>query len=720
MLTIYNRQKIEVGGIQTFGHRAEAGSVQIRKRINAENELQFMMAMDSDKYPLIQEEGLIECQGQLYIIKSRERRREGMGKLVTITCPHVMRRLMDIRVPYEAAIEEKLGCDISYLTNILSAATNGRFTFQLMDVIDPKDVYNWGFSNCLKALQDLVNLYEVEFVPDNYNIKIYKKISIDNGREYRYARNIISDAFETNTNALVTRMTGLAKDSLTIIGLPASHLTEAERNMLNLISGAIVGGIIKVPYLISQYAASWATPDNAYFDGEFEDTDIEADTEAGKLQLLKEIRKKLKEQEVPDMQIKVSPVDVHKKAGSGEAAPQLGETVYLIDGGMELDDIAARIVEMTEYPFDLSKSGELTIANYILRDMNQIIADLDASKNYIENLFSKGTLNRSALDAFLREAVQDVINSKTEIIYPDDGGLLLQNKDNALEQVYMKAKGIVISQDGGQTAKTAITGKGIGAEYIVGILGEFAQVKTDNLIAGNAKIGSALIDKIQANQIDVATGKITAAQIDATHLQVQAANITGQLTAAQINATNLQVAAANITGKLTSGQIDVTGLYVGTGGIQISPTASIGWGLIKDQPSNIYNPSYLQSTYIGATNIFSPAISGGSISIGNGNFEVDSAGNVSARSGNFNGTLKTAPSGTRVEMSSNFADINLYNGPLNILAIRDQANGNVTMHNPSGNSLGIGNGVTGRVNAYGTWNFSSASVTGLSIPAKFS
>lgn len=498
MLTIFNRNKQEVGGLWTQGSRTEVADVSIKRRINSDYELQFLMPMDSIKYPLIQEEGLIECLGQLYVIKKKERRRQGMGKLVNITCPHVMRRLTDIRVPYEYAIEEKLGCEISYLTNILSAATNGKFTFQIMDSIELKDVYKWGFCNCLKALQDLVNLYEVEFVPDNYNIKIYKKINIDNGREYRYARNIVSDDFETNTNTLVTRMTGLAKDSLTIIGLPSSHLTTTERIPLEGIPGAIVNGIIKVPYIISRYAGSWATPDNYYFDDECEDTDIEADTEAGKLQLLNFMRKRLKENEVPELQIKLSPVDLHKKAGSGEGAPQLGETVYMVDPGMQIDDISARIVEMTEYPFDLSKTAELTIANYLLRDGNQILADLESSKDLLDNIFTKGSLNRSVLDAFLRQAVQDVLNSKTEIIYPENGGFLLQDRENSLEQVYMKAKGIIVSDDGGRTAKAAITGKGVAAEHIIGELGQFVQVKTDSIVVGSAPFADHLISSAEA------------------------------------------------------------------------------------------------------------------------------------------------------------------------------------------------------------------------------
>lgn len=51
------------------------------------------------------------------------------------------------------------------------------------------------------------------------------------------------------------------------------------------------------------------------------------------------------------------------------------------------------------------------------------------------------------------------------------------------------------------------------------------------------------------------TVRIDGGKIDATELNVNAANITGQLTADQINTTNLTVNAANITGSLTIGQL---------------------------------------------------------------------------------------------------------------------------------------------------------------------
>ncbi|MNC37030.1 hypothetical protein D3C75_855790 [compost metagenome] len=94
------------------------------------------------------------------------------------------------------------------------------------------------------------------------------------------------------------------------------------------------------------------------------------------------------------------------------------------------------------------------------------------------------------------------------------------------------------------------------------------------------------------------------------------------------------------------------------------------------------------------------------------------AGNVFAQNGSFYGTIKTAPSGTRVEMSSNFADINLYHDSLNVLKIYDAVDSAAIWSPASG--LRLGNSSVGTVYAVGAWNFSSASISGLSVPAKFS
>ncbi|MCU6793302.1 hypothetical protein OB236_14390 [Paenibacillus sp. WQ 127069] len=129
MLTIYNRQKQAVGGLFASGQNREVADVRIQKRLNSTNELSFVLPMNSNKYFLLESEGLIECEGQKYIIKKKERKREGQGRLVTFTCPHIMRRLMDTRIPYSSAIDELLGANIQTLTNLVIAATGGLFTF---------------------------------------------------------------------------------------------------------------------------------------------------------------------------------------------------------------------------------------------------------------------------------------------------------------------------------------------------------------------------------------------------------------------------------------------------------------------------------------------------------------------------------------------------------------------------------------------------------------
>jgi hypothetical protein len=56
--------------------------------------------------------------------------------------------------------------------------------------------------------------------------------------------------------------------------------------------------------------------------------------------------------------------------------------------------------------------------------------------------------------------------------------------------------------------------------------------------------------------------------------------------------------------------------------------ASIGWNNVTGILGNVYNPSYIQSTFINAVSIFNPSISGGNIAIGIGNniFKADSNG----------------------------------------------------------------------------------------------
>ena len=129
----------------------------------------------------------------------------------------------------------------------------------------------------------------------------------------------------------------------------------------------------------------------------------------------------------------------------------------------------------------------------------------------------------------------------------------------------------VSSAEGSTTFKLTYNGAELCTDTLdlsvnaVNITGQLTapQINATDLHVSAANVdGTLTASQIDATDLHVAaaniTGTLTATQIDATNLQVAAANITGTLTAAQIDATNLQVTAANITGKLTFGQLPNT------------------------------------------------------------------------------------------------------------------------------------------------------------------
>lgn len=254
--------------------------------------------------------------------------------------------------------------------------------------------------------------------------------------------------------------------------------------------GTIVNGKLAVNYLISPYAQYWASDSVPFYDGEIIEQDIEEPEE-----LLKATRKALREQENVTLEVTVSTADLFK-IDNTEPKPHLGDTVMCIDPAMDMNKLKARITELTEYPYSRDKHSEPTISNVNLRDYADIISDLERSKNIVNNSFSNGKIRTEVFEAYAKQAVIDINNSKTELIYPPEGGILAQEKTNPLEQVRLTSKGIGISTDGWKTIRAAITARGVLAEQIIGQLGSFVslvigsgnnvtKINTNGISAGN-------------------------------------------------------------------------------------------------------------------------------------------------------------------------------------------------------------------------------------------
>ncbi|MMZ54919.1 Prophage endopeptidase tail [compost metagenome] len=443
-----------------------------------------------------------------------------------------MFKLNDYKFPYASYIAEAYGIHINQLTDLITAATGGRFKFVIHDTFDLHDVKDFGRGTCLEALNKIIQMYECEVEPDNFTINLRKKIGTDNGLQYRLKKNIVSSSFKDKGESLVTRLFSQMKDGRTFIGMDASKLTDEERNLLSSVPGTIVNGKLAVNYLISPYAQYWSSASVPFYDGEIIEQDIEEPED-----LLKATRKALREQENVTLEVTVSTADLFK-IDNTEPEPHLGDTVMCIDPAMNMNKLKARITELTEYPYSRDKHSEPTISNVNLRDYADIISDLERNKNIINNLFSNGKIRTEVFESFAKQAVIDIDNSKTEIKY-DQRGIVLQDQTNALNQVIMTSNGVVLTTDGGKTARTAITARGVVAEQIVGQLGNFV-----SLVIGSGNN----VTKINTNGISAGNDDYTIAtfRVDMQgNVVARSIKLTGQIDNSEMNASDIRASTVN-------------------------------------------------------------------------------------------------------------------------------------------------------------------------------
>ncbi|GGG15793.1 phage tail protein [Paenibacillus aceti] len=517
-LQSYDRSRKRIGIL------VDAYDVTRLRRINSDDEMAFFVPMNSEDFrSKIQLKGQIKDErGQFYTVNSIERVRDGQKLTAAVKCKHVMFNLREYKIPYASYIKELYGAHISQLTDRIAAATGGRFSFVIHDTFDLYDIKDWGRTNCLAALNDVLKMYNAEIEADNYTLHIRKKIGADHGHQYRLQKNIVSSKFSDTTESLVTRLYVQMKDGRTWIGQPATILTAEERARLQAIPGAIVNGILQSNYLVSQYADVWASPDIPYYDGELIEQDITDVAE-----LLRSARKTLTDNEIPSFEVDVSAADLHKLDRT-ETQPGLGDTVHCLDPALGLDNVTARVVEITEYPFAMDKHSQVKVANVMRKDFAEIMADLERAKGIVNNMTSGGLIRTELFEAFAKEAVIDVNNSKTEVKY-DTRGIVLQDKTDARNQVIMTSNGIILTTDGGATARTAITPKYINAEVISGQLGSFVslligdgnnvtQINTNGIAAGNTTFSSAPF------RVDM-QGNVTANKLTANSAQINTSNL---------------------------------------------------------------------------------------------------------------------------------------------------------------------------------------------------
>lgn len=553
---------------------------------------------------------VMDERGQYYVINKRQRQRDNRKLTAQVSCSHVMFKLADYKFPYASFIREAYGVHITQLTALISAATGGRFSIAVDDTFDLADIKAFGGGNCLEALNSVINTYGAEVNPDNFTIHLRKKIgNRASDLQYRIGKNIVSSTFTDDGASLCTRLFAEMKDSRTWIGQPASILTADEQaRLLAADPNAITDGIIRVNYLVSANAGTWASDSVPYYDDILTEQDV-----TDPLKLLTAARIRLAERDVPALEVSVSSADLYK-LDSTEPRPNLGDTVTLVDPDLELTHTTARITELTEYPYAKDKHAQVTLANVMRRDYTQIIADLESGRRAVANIFSGGRVRAEVFEEFARLAVHDINNSKTELIYPPEGGILAQDKTDSRNQVRLTSAGLGISTDGWQTLRAAVTARGVVAETVVGQLGSFVsmvigadnnvvKINTNGISAGHNDFNSApfrldmggnlIANSLTANYANILSSKFTDGAIVGSSINVGNGMFTvtsgGIMSAVDGNFSG-RISASTIAGGTVTGAKYQTSESVYPR-VVIDPS-SVAFGVYADANNGISIPAY--------------------------------------------------------------------------------------------------------------------------------
>lgn len=143
----------------------------------------------------------------------------------------------------------------------------------------------------------------------------------------------------------------------------------------------------------------------------------------------------------------------------------LGDRVFLVDERIGLDT-EIRVVKISR---DISDTGQIINLEITFGTGNMADAygsNLStAAKDIADLIMGRKSLPFQALDIVSKSMVTKIQNTTSEIIY-DTNGQHFMDKKNSNNIMTMNSSGLLLSTDGGRTAKTAITAEGIVADTI--------------------------------------------------------------------------------------------------------------------------------------------------------------------------------------------------------------------------------------------------------------
>lgn len=475
------------------------------RKVNGDYSLSFAI-LKTDKnehsFALVDEESIVEYDGQQYRIKDVTEVLIGVTPIKTVQAFHIFFDLVDT---YKYDYLE----NTQHLQSCLTFALDGTgYTFEVIDSFPSAVFEKFGEDNSLSLVQKVLNVFGAEVQLNNKHLKFYRQIGTDTEIQVRYGYNVKTLEKYVNTNNLSTRIRGFGKKNE-----DGSYLVTAE--------------------YISPMAAVYGVRDaKPIYDERYT---IHSE-------LLERIKSELIDE--PQVSFKVDALEL-KKMGVLTEQLNEGDRVFVIYEPLGID-LIARVLEIVDYP-ESSKPAEYTFGNFSNSLTSEIVGFQKTKDNVDALLNGEKKLPYNVLDDAVLRATESLLSAATELIF--DNGIIAQDPSNPNRLVLINSKGIGISDNGGATFREAIT-----ADGFVLSAGAIGQLKANNIDIGD------VINNINGGSTQISGGviKIT----DNNHFNsvsdtASSANKTANIANSAANNANQVASNAQSTANSTNNQVNL-------------------------------------------------------------------------------------------------------------------------------------------------------------------
>ncbi|MGM0807478.1 MAG: phage tail spike protein [Bacillota bacterium] len=177
-------------------------------RVNGITSLSFLLFKtdnNSHSYDLVEDQAILEYEGQKYRIKKILKRVAFNTLEKQVEAYHIMYDLADNRIYDKTS-------GVKTIQQALDFALAGSpFSYNIIEAFSPMDLGEFGDANSINLLNIICESYGVEIQEDNYQLNIRKQIGVDAGVQIRRGYNLKELSFLSETNNLSTFIRGYGK-----------------------------------------------------------------------------------------------------------------------------------------------------------------------------------------------------------------------------------------------------------------------------------------------------------------------------------------------------------------------------------------------------------------------------------------------------------------------------------------------------------------------------